>query len=203
MQECSMRNTASHTLAPSGDEGRHLYEWALTRFLDETKVLIRLNHPCIVQVLTVFKALGTAYYVMPLVKGTELHRATPAPGNINEVWLRPVLEQLLGALGYLHGQGLLHRDIKPSNILLRPDGSPLLIDFGTAREKIPPTPSPMWVRRATVRLNSSPPTAKTARGQTSTRWGLPVTALSPVKCRRMPSRAWRKMTSARWPAVQS
>lgn len=135
VQECSMRNTASHTLVPSGDEGRHLYEWALTRFLDEAKVLIRLNHPCIVQVLTVFKALGTAYYVMPLVKGAELDQAAPAPGQINEAWLRPVLEQLLGALDYLHGQGLLHRDIKPSNILLRHDGSPLLIDFGTARVK--------------------------------------------------------------------
>ncbi len=135
VQECSMRNTASHTLVPSGDEGRGLYEWALTRFLDEAKVLIRLSHPCIVQVLTVFKALGTAYYVMPLVKGAELDQAAPAPGQINEAWLRPVLEQLLGALDYLHGQGLLHRDIKPSNILLRHDGSPLLIDFGTARVK--------------------------------------------------------------------
>ncbi len=135
VQECSMRNTAGYTLVPSGDEGRGLYEWALTRFLDEAKVLIRLNHPCIVQVLTVFKALGTAYYVMPLVKGAELDQAAPAPEKINEAWLRPVLEQLLGALDYLHRQGLLHRDIKPSNILLRPDGNPLLIDFGTARVK--------------------------------------------------------------------
>ena len=135
VQECSVRDTAGYTLAPSGDEGRDLYEWALKRFLDEAKVLIRLSHPCIVQVLTVFKALGTAYYVMPLVKGAELDQAAPAPGKINEAWLRPVLEQLLGALDYLHRQGLLHRDIKPSNILLRPDGSPLLIDFGTARVK--------------------------------------------------------------------
>ncbi|MBR2125326.1 MAG: ankyrin repeat domain-containing protein [Akkermansia sp.] len=135
VQECSMRDTVGYTLVPSGDEGRDLYEWALKRFLDEAKVLIRLSHPCIVQVLTVFKALGTAYYVMPLVKGAELDQAAPAPGKINEAWLRPVLEQLLGALDYLHRQGLLHRDIKPSNILLRPDGSPLLIDFGTARVK--------------------------------------------------------------------
>ena len=135
VQECSTRHATNMTVGPYGEEGRELYEWALTRFLDEAKVLIRLTHPGIVPVLTVFKALGTAYYVMPQVEGAELHQAAPAPSQINEAWLRPVLEKLLQALDYLHGQGLLHRDIKPSNILLRADGSPLLIDFGTARVK--------------------------------------------------------------------
>lgn len=135
VQECSTRHAVNMTVGPYGEEGRELYEWALTRFLDEAKVLIRLSHPGIVPVLTVFKTLGTAYYVMPQIEGSELHKAAPTPNKINEDWLRPVLEKLLGALDYLHGQGLLHRDIKPSNILLRPDGSPLLIDFGTARAK--------------------------------------------------------------------
>ena len=135
VQECSTRHATNMTVGPYGEERRELYEWALSRFLDEAKVLIRLTHPGIVPVLTVFKALGTAYYVMPQVEGAELHQAAPAPNHINEAWLRPVLEKLLQALDYLHGQGLLHRDIKPSNILLRADGSPLLIDFGTARVK--------------------------------------------------------------------
>ena len=135
VQECSTRHATNMTVGPYGEERRELYEWALTRFLDEAKVLIRLSHPHIVPILTVFKALGTAYYVMPQEEGTELHKAAPAPATINEKWLRPVLEQLLEALHYLHGQGMLHRDIKPSNILLRADGSPLLIDFGTARVK--------------------------------------------------------------------
>ena len=135
VQECSTRHAISMAVGPYGEEGRELYEWALTRFLDEAKVLTHLSHSGIVPVLTVFKALGTAYYVMPQVEGTELHKAAPTPHQINEDWLRPVLEKLLKALDYLHGQGLLHRDIKPSNILLRPDGSPLLIDFGTARVK--------------------------------------------------------------------
>ena len=135
VQECSTRHAISMAVGPYGEEGRELYEWALTRFLDEAKVLTHLSHSGIVPVLTVFKALGTAYYVMPQVEGTELHKAAPTLHQINEDWLRPVLEKLLKALDYLHGQGLLHRDIKPSNILLRPDGSPLLIDFGTARVK--------------------------------------------------------------------
>ncbi len=132
-RECSQRHTTNLTVGPSSAEDKDLYEWALTRFLDEAKVLVRLSHPGIVPVLTAFKALGTAYYVMPQVEGKEIHKAAPSPQTINEEWLRPVLQKLLEALGYLHGKGLLHRDIKPSNILLREDSSPLLIDFGTAR----------------------------------------------------------------------
>ena len=70
---------------------------------------------------------------MPQVEGQEIHKTAPSPQAINEAWLRPVLQRLLEALAYLHGEGLLHRDIKPSNILIRAGGSPLLIDFGTAR----------------------------------------------------------------------
>ena len=132
-QVCSQRHTTNLTVGPSSAENKKLYEWALSRFLDEAKVLIRLSHPGIVPVLTAFNALGTAYYVMPLVEGKEIHKAAPSPQAINEAWLRPVLQKLLEALDYLHGEGLLHRDIKPSNILLREDDSPLLIDFGTAR----------------------------------------------------------------------
>ncbi len=132
-RECSQRHTTNLTVGPSSAEDKELYEWALTRFLDEAKVLVRLSHPGIVPVLTAFKALGTAYYAMPQVEGKEIHRAAPSPQTINEAWLRPVLQRLLEALAYLHGEGLLHRDIKPSNILMRAGGSPLLIDFGTAR----------------------------------------------------------------------
>ena len=132
-RECSQRHTTNLTVGPTSAEDKELYEWALTRFLDEAKVLVRLSHPGIVPVLTAFKALGTAYYVMPQVEGKEIHKTAPSPQTINEAWLRPVLQKLLEALDYLHGQGLLHRDIKPSNILMCADGSPLLIDFGTAR----------------------------------------------------------------------
>ncbi len=137
-QVCSQRHTTNLTVGPSSAENKELYEWALSRFLDEAKVLIRLSHPGIVPVLTAFNALGTAYYVMPLVEGKEIHKAAPSPQTINEAWLRPVLQKLLEALAYLHGEGLLHRDIKPSNILMCADGSPLLIDFGTVRSSDAP-----------------------------------------------------------------
>ena len=131
--EISFRDMTSLMVGPSGESRKEAYDWALKRFLDEAKILSRLSHPNIVPIQAAFKALGTAYYVMPHVEGTDLHKAAPAPDNITAEWLLPVLEKILSALGYLHSQGLIHRDIKPNNILLREDGEPILIDFGTAR----------------------------------------------------------------------
>ena len=131
--EVSFRDMTSLTVGPVAESQKNIYDWALTRFLDEAKTLSGLSHPNIVPIRHAFKALGTAYYVMPHVKGTELQKAAPAPRNITAEWLLPVLEKILSALGYLHAQGIIHRDIKPNNILMREDGEPILIDFGTAR----------------------------------------------------------------------
>ncbi len=131
--EVSFRDMTSLTVGPATDSQQESYNWALTRFLDEAKILSRLSHPNIVPIRYAFKALGTAYYVMPHVEGTDLHKAAPAPDSITAEWFLPVLEKILSALDYLHSQGLIHRDIKPNNILLRADGEPILIDFGTAR----------------------------------------------------------------------
>ena len=106
------------------------YEWALSNFLNEVKILSKLEHPNIIEILAAFREMGTAYYVMRHISGTSLDKAaTPMP----EAEIRPLLVTLLNALEYLHSLNLLHRDIKPANILRKPDGSPILIDFGTAR----------------------------------------------------------------------
>ena len=108
------------------------YEWALRNFLNEARTLSSLEHPNIIRIFTAFEELGTAYYVMPHISGTSLDKVRyPMP----EAKIRPILLAMLDALRYLHSRTpvLLHRDIKPANILLRPDGTPVLIDFGTAR----------------------------------------------------------------------
>ena len=131
---CALRDRTSMTVEPANPEDEEkVYSKLLTRFVEEAQMLARLDHPNIVKVLSAFEALGTAYYVMPWVGGRELHKAAPAPGEINEAWLLPVLRALLGALQYLHGQNIYHRDVKPANILLTAQNTPVLIDFGTAR----------------------------------------------------------------------
>ena len=131
--DISFRDMRSLTLGPAGEYKKETYDWALSRFLDEARLLASLNHPNIVPIKKAFTALGTAYYVMPHVEGIELQKAAPSPDNITAEWLLPVLEKIISALSYIHAQGLIHRDIKPNNILMRADGEPVLIDFGTAR----------------------------------------------------------------------
>ena len=134
--EFSIRNSINHHAGPAGASRKESYDWALGSFLNEAKILTRLRHPNIVPVLTAFKALGTAYYVMDYIGGLPLHEA--APQQVTEQWLLGILRPMLSALHYIHTQPdiLLHRDIKPNNILVTPEGTPILIDFGAARSVI-------------------------------------------------------------------
>ena len=127
------RVSGSHRVYASGGAVQKDFDWALTRFVDEARILAALQHPGVVRVLECFEALGTAYYVMPWVGGEVLSKAAPAPAEITESWLLPQLRRLLVTLEYLHGRNVLHRDIKPANVLLQADGEPVLIDFGAAR----------------------------------------------------------------------
>ncbi len=131
---CAWRNHTSLTVLPTNSQDpQQEYSALLTRFVDEARLLARLNHPNIVKVRFAFEALGTAYYVMPWVGGKELQKAAPDHTIITEAWLLPILRRILEALEYLHGQNIYHRDVKPGNILLTDAGEPILIDFGTAR----------------------------------------------------------------------
>lgn len=128
------RKDISMMIEPNDNgEASQNYKWALESFIEEAKTISSLSHPNIVKVIRAFKALGTAYYVMPEIEGAPLHKASPIPDKLTEVWLLPVLRELLDALEYLHNRKILHRDIKPQNVLLQRDKTPILIDFGAAR----------------------------------------------------------------------
>jgi serine/threonine protein kinase len=110
------------------------FEWGRIRFLDEARALATFNHQHIVRVLRFFQANGTAYMVMEYIEGENLHDWVKRHRPVLERRLLTLARPLLDGLRVIHEAGFLHRDIKPGNIHVRPDGNPVLLDFGAARE---------------------------------------------------------------------
>ena len=129
--------TADHSVAPQASEFRGDFQWGLERFLDEARTLARFDHRHIVKVYRFFEAHGTAYIVMEYAEGETLSAHLERKGTLSEAELKGILYPLLDGLAVVHGADFLHRDIKPGNIVLRDaDGSPVLLDFGAARQAI-------------------------------------------------------------------
>ncbi len=135
------RDTTSLTVRPGpGREDQDNFRWSLENFSREAETLASLRHPGIVPVLRRFEAFGTAYFVMPFVEGITLEDLIKERQENGQVFtedeLRGMLERILDALSHLHDRGIYHRDIKPGNILVTNEGVPVLIDFGSARQRL-------------------------------------------------------------------
>ncbi|MBX9608679.1 MAG: serine/threonine protein kinase, partial [Gammaproteobacteria bacterium] len=122
------------SVMPSTDDFAEEYEAGLKRFIFEARTLARFEHPGIVRVHNIFEANRTAYMVMQYEQGEGLDRLLKARGTLTEEEVLQLLHPLLDGLEVIHGQGFVHRDIKPANIFVRADGTPVLLDFGSARE---------------------------------------------------------------------
>jgi serine/threonine-protein kinase len=106
---------------------------ALRRFKREAQAAARLTHPNVVQVYEYGEEEGFAWIAMEYVAGKPL-TAYLEEGLRTEVHrVRDIIGQLLDALAYSHGQGVVHRDIKPANLLVTADGQIKVTDFGIAR----------------------------------------------------------------------
>lgn len=124
------------SVLPRTESDRDDYEWGLDRFLDEARILARFKHHNIIQVHRFFRAHGTAYIVMEYAEGETLGEHLDGKGTLLQPDIEGIVFPLLEGLGLVHGASFLHRDIKPANIIIRDDGSPVLIDFGAARQAI-------------------------------------------------------------------
>lgn len=118
-----------------------VFEGLKQKFLQEGKTLVELArpkpHPNIVQVTDAFRANDTVYLCMRFERGEPLSALVRTAGKLGAQDVRKLLVPLLDGLAHAHKQGVLHRDIKPANILVRHDGSPVLIDFGAAHKARP------------------------------------------------------------------
>lgn len=122
-----------HAISENHDDK---YKWGLDRFITEARTLHKFGHPNIVRVLTVFEANNTGYMVMPYEHGESLQQKLKGKGTLEEAELLRILIPILGGLDVIHRAGFIHRDIKPDNIYIRKDGSPVLLDFGSARQAL-------------------------------------------------------------------
>ncbi|WP_175754546.1 serine/threonine protein kinase [Burkholderia ambifaria] len=105
-------------------------------FLNEARLLAQFDHPGLVKVLHFWESHGTAYMVMPFYEGRTLKQLLDGGVRMSETQLRNIVGALLGALDTLHRAQCFHRDVALDNVLIRPNGSAILLDFGAARKRI-------------------------------------------------------------------
>ncbi|MGE5138576.1 MAG: serine/threonine-protein kinase, partial [Rudaea sp.] len=109
--------------------GSNLSAEVRARLLNEARAVARLAHPNIVTVFDAGEADGAPFIVMELIQGESLH--DHPPGDPQQIV--SIATQVCAALQHAHSHGIVHRDLKPENVILEPDGTVKLTDFGLAR----------------------------------------------------------------------
>jgi len=110
------------------------YNYLIIKFEEEARLLVDLNHPNIVRVWELIKTLNTVYIVMEYEEGEDLKHYLQKHQKLSEYEIIKIIIPILEAIKFIHIRGILHRDIAPDNIYMRSDGTPIVIDFGSARD---------------------------------------------------------------------
>ena len=137
--------TSGNEVAVKLLDPRSAADWKTFDLLErEAAVLRALRHQAIPEVLDVLREEGgegsALFLVMEYVQGVSLARMIEEGGSLDAQEVQHLFLELLDVLEYLHGRAppVLHRDIKPANIIVRPDGRPALVDFGSVRSVLAP-----------------------------------------------------------------
>jgi eukaryotic-like serine/threonine-protein kinase len=111
------------------------------RFVQEAKAASALHHPNIITIHDIAETDGLDYIVMEHIDGKTLDALIPRTGmRLAEVL--KIAMQIAGALAAAHAKGIVHRDLKPANVMVTPDGTVKILDFGLAKLAEPTSPSP-------------------------------------------------------------
>lgn len=124
-------------VGPSSAENIGGFRHGLKCFFEEGRALANIEHENVVRVVNFFRANNTVYMVMQYERGKSLQdyiRKHEQPAV--EIFVRRLFNELLNGLREVHTHKLLHLDIKPANIHIRLNGSPILLDFGSARQTL-------------------------------------------------------------------
>jgi serine/threonine protein kinase len=104
------------------------------RFVSEIRTLAGLDHPNIAQLHTALQVGNELVMMMEFVDGLTLQQLAQE-GSLTPEKVIDYVHQVLGALSFAHSRGVVHRDIKPANIMVTPQGTVKLTDFGIAKSK--------------------------------------------------------------------
>ena len=127
------RRESNDVTIPEG-EAATAFEKGKAAFLNEARTLAQFQqNPNIVSVTNFFEENQTAYIVMEFLDGRDLKNILEQRGTIPFAEAFALLEPVMQALSVLHAHGLIHRDISPSNIMVLPDGTAKLLDFGASK----------------------------------------------------------------------
>ncbi len=107
----------------------------LERFLREAEIGRTLNHPNIVRILERGEVEGVPFFTMELVPGETLQARLQREGAMDPRVAARTIVQVAEALDYAHLKGVVHRDLKPSNVMVLPDGTAKVMDYGIARAR--------------------------------------------------------------------
>lgn len=134
MKEVNGRENSSVTSGSTSNGG--LFYYYRDKFEREARNLSTLSHPNIVKVLEAFHANGTTYYSMEYIDGISLDKkiAQSPQGRIPLTEAIETLKQISAAIAFMHSRNMLHLDVKPGNVMMRKDGTAVLIDFGLSKQ---------------------------------------------------------------------
>ena len=134
-RDFAMRTT-TRTVVPTSQADRADYEWGLKKFLEEAYTLARFKHPHINEVKRYFEAHGTAYLVLEYIEGEPLSVLLRQHQTLRQGQVKRLLADVLSGLAEVHAANYVHRDLKPGNLMVRRDGSTVVVDFGAARQAV-------------------------------------------------------------------
>jgi Protein kinase domain len=120
---------------------RHAQSWKGVELAErEASVLAALSHPALPRYVEHFEEDGALYLVMEKIEGESLAARRKRGQVLSHEQVVRFLTDAAACLRYLHGHAppIVHRDIKPGNVILRPDGSYCLVDFGSVRDRLKP-----------------------------------------------------------------
>jgi serine/threonine protein kinase len=128
---------ADEQVAVRSKRHQETFEAGLKSFINEARLLAQFDHPALIKVYRFWEQNNTAYMAMRYYEGRTVKAIVrDEPEIATEAWWKSILKPVLEALSVLYSVQILHRDISPENIIIQPNGEPVLLDFGAARQLI-------------------------------------------------------------------